>query len=106
MIKPFFEHTCDKCGTFYEAKFVAANIHIKQVCVYCDAYVKFFEKRNMPSIEDIKKKIWALTGGNIDVINDYKFHTDFPKQDIEYRKDMQLEYYKLYLKIRLEYYPL
>jgi hypothetical protein len=97
------EHTCDKCGHYGEAWLCEANIHIKKCCGKCRAYVKFYERRNMPDITELKNRIWKLTGENVEMINNYKLKTNFPTKEAEYRTNMPLAYYQLYFFIREDF---
>lgn len=93
----FFNHTCVKCGCLDEAKFVIArNGAVKQVCNACGAYVKFFNKALVPSLLDIKQKIWYITERNLVLINSAKAKVEF----IECTgMAQQIMYWKLYLQI-------
>lgn len=96
------ENTCSKCGYYGESWLCESNIHIKQCCGKCRSYVKFYERRNMPEIKELKDRIWKLSGNNIELINDYKLKMNFPNKETEYRTNMPLVYYQLYFFIREE----
>lgn len=97
--KPFFEHSCHKCGFVDEAKFVfSTNGAVKQICNNCNFYVKFFDKASVPTIYDIKTKIWYIVEADISIVYAAKKEVEF----IEGLNKLpgQLMYWKLYLEIR------
>lgn len=97
--KPFFETACYKCGCVDEAKFVfSTNGAVKQVCLHCGAYIKFFNKSLVPTTHAIKEKIWYIAEMNLELINMAKKQCEF----IDYKPGLaqQLQYWKLYLTIR------
>lgn len=97
-VKPFFEHTCHKCGLVEEANFVWAGPHIKQICNGCSSYVKFFDKNLIPDVRAIKEKIWILIDKDLEGISQCKNECEF----IEGQKGIyeKMQYWKLYLYIR------
>lgn len=96
----FFEHNCYKCGCIDEAKFILGSTHLKQVCNGCGCYVKFFDKKLVPPIPEIKMRIWALSGSNLELINNVKKEMLFPEGLTGLYG--QVSYWNLYLKIRKE----
>lgn len=97
--KPFFETSCHKCGFIDEAAFTfSTNGAVKQICNNCHAYVKFFDKSLVPTVYDIKVKIWYIVQKNMAIIEQ-------AKKDVEFISDLtklsqQLMYWRLYLRIR------
>lgn len=97
-MEPFFETQCHKCGIVDEAKFSYAGPHLKQICCECGAYIKFFDKKLIPDVQEIKLKIWAITGGDLERINEAKKKIEFVDNLTGlYQKIM---YWRLYLHIR------
>lgn len=97
IVKPFFEHECHKCGSVDEARFSLGSVHLKQICNGCGAYVKFFDKKLLPDIPEIKIKIWGITQ-DLRVISQAKDDIDFvPGLSGLYGKVM---YWKLYIQLR------
>ena len=104
----FFTHSCDSCGGVDEAKFTMSGPHVKQTCLHCGRYVKFFNKHDLPHIEEIRKAIWYLANADINTIASAKHSTGFIQlpENTEYTSTwphkvlMQLQYWKLYLKVR------
>lgn len=97
--KPFFETGCHKCGIMDEAKFVfSTNGAVKQICNNCRAYIKFFDKSLVPTVHDIKKKIWYITEADIQSINEAKKAVEFVEGLT--KLNAQLMYWDLYLHIR------
>ena len=97
---PFFETICHQCGAMDEAKFTFAGPHIKQVCLHCGCYIKFFNKSSIPDSKDIKQKIWHIADGNIEVINKAKKQVEFLENLTGLNQ--KLMYWKLYLYLRVE----
>ena len=73
----FFEYSCNRCGLIFEASFVFAGPHIKQVCYGCNAYVKFFDKKLIPDVKEIKIKIWAVVSQDVSLIEAAKKQIGF-----------------------------
>lgn len=104
----FFNHTCRKCGGIDEAKFTQSGPHVKQLCLHCGCYVKFFDKSVLPDISDIRMKIWIVSGKNANLINSAKesvsFHeySDTVKYSNTWTKLVlqKLQWWKVYLKVR------
>lgn len=97
--KPFFEHTCHKCGLIDEARFVfSSNMAVKQICNGCGFYVKFFDKALVPTVFDIKQKIWYIVEANLGIIKEAKREVEFI--DNLTGMPQRLMYWKLYLNIR------
>lgn len=93
------ENTCDKCGYYSETWLSESNIHIKQSCGKCKSYIKFISRNSIPEPSLLKEKIWSLTRQNVELINDYKIKSNFPKREQEYLTNMPLAYYQLYFFI-------
>jgi|SRR6187399_97313 len=105
----FFNYECHKCGGIDEAKFSIAGPHVKQTCLHCGAYVKFFDKGRLPSLIEIRLKIWQITKEDIATINKAKesvgykelpvdkslYNNTWPKSVLEI-----LQWWKVYLKVR------
>ena len=98
-MKPFFETTCDKCGVIDEAKFVDANIHVKQICNSCGCYIKFFSKNKLIHEKELKLRIFEVVKGDLKIIEQTKEKIDFPPKDNFYLYNVRLLYWKLYLQI-------
>jgi|SRR5215211_7753524 len=77
----FFNYYCHRCSVTDEAKFVISGPHVKQVCNNCGFYVKFFSKDLIPSLKDIKLKIFNLCNGDLDIINKAKQEIGFPEEE-------------------------
>lgn len=73
----FFPTTCHKCGATDEARFILGSVHLKQVCNKCGAYIKFFDKSLMPSVVDIRLKIWFISNQNKELIEQCKIDTEY-----------------------------
>lgn len=97
--KPFFEHSCHKCGVIDEARFSLGSVHLKQICNNCGFYVKFFDKNLLPTIHDIKTKIWFIAEQDLQVIKKAKDECEF-NEGMGDKIYGRLEYWKLYLQIR------
>lgn len=99
-MKDFFQdNVCHSCGAVDEPRFTYAGPHIKSICNHCQKYIKFINKQEIPDTQEIKLKIWALAEKNVNLINAAKKDIDF----IDGLKgiDEKLQYWKLYLKVRL-----
>lgn len=96
----FFTNECHKCGGIDEAKFVIAGPHVKQVCLHCGFYVKFFDKSQIPSATEIRLKIWGITGGNLEIIEDAKKKCDFTPLPNQNGLLAKLLWWKVYLTAR------
>lgn len=94
----FFPTTCVKCGAVDEANFVFAGPHLKQVCGHCRAYIKFFDKSLIPSVKEIKIKIWAMSGADLNKINMAKENILFAEKLTGLSE--KVEYFKLWREIR------
>jgi hypothetical protein len=73
----FFPNTCHKCGAIGEAKFIIGSTHLKQVCVACGFYVKFFDKALVPNVLQIRQKIWFVSGQNKELIEQCKVQAEY-----------------------------
>ena len=101
LVTPFIETSCHKCGSCDEAKFVQSGPHLKQICIDCGAYIKFFDKSQIPGIEEIKLKIFYMVDKNLDVIR-------LGKNEIEFIDGLiglagKLQYWKLYIHLRKQH---
>lgn len=94
------EHRCHRCGLIDESKFVFANIHLKQICAGCGAYVKFYSIRKFPESKTIRRRIWNTAGGNIDVINQAKKEISFNNIKDWDCLAARVNYWNLYLQVR------
>lgn len=94
----FFSTTCHKCGLIDEAKFIYAGPHIKQVCNGCGFYVKFFDKALLPDVKAIREKIWYISKGDKELIEQAKKACEFIQGLSGVNGKMM--YWRLYLEIR------
>lgn len=108
-METFFNHTCHRCGGVDEAKFETSGPHVKQVCLHCGAYVKFMPKQNIPSLPQIRLKIWQVANEDKSIIQSAKDKTGFRElpQDAEcYDKEFprglleSLMWWDIYLTVR------
>lgn len=98
IVKPFLENDCHKCGYSGESKIYWAGPHVKQVCEKCGFYIRFIPALSIPSVREIKEKIWFMTDANIDAIQKAKIDIEFIDGCTgTYEKVM---YFKLYLNLR------
>lgn len=101
LVTPFLEHSCERCGSCNEAKFVHAGPHIKQICIDCGAYVKFYPASKIPDVKEIKQKIFFMMDGDIAMIEAAKTTCEFiPNQS---GIDNKIQYWKLYLHLRKDH---
>lgn len=96
----FFNHECHKCGGIDEAKFSLAGPHVKQTCLHCGCYVKFFDKSLIPSVPDIRNAIWVWSNKNVEIINKAKESTGFTEPEKVNSLWAKLSWWKVYLKVR------
>jgi hypothetical protein len=103
-VSRFFNHDCHRCGVCDEYKFSVSGKHIKASCNGCGAYVEFIKQSKIPSVLEIKEKIFVMVDRDIQKIKNVKQEIGF----IENREGMatefcsrkQLEYWKLYLHLK------
>lgn len=91
-------HTCNTCGITDEAQFKYAGPHIKQVCNYCGAYVKFFSKGLLPDHKEIKLNIWSMVKGDTEkteTVKSESYHFDGLSG-----LELKLAWWRLYLETR------
>jgi len=86
----FFPTYCPHCGVTDEVAFLT-NIGMKH-CRHCSAQISYTPISSLPSVDDIKVKIWALSGQDIEAINEAKKQIHFD--------DSWTGYWNLYLKFR------
>lgn len=98
IVTPFIETSCHKCGACDEARFVNSGPHLKQICIACGAYIKFFDKAKVPDVKEVKLKIFYMTEGDLSFMSQLKKESEF----IEGLTGLQqkLMYWKLYLHAR------
>lgn len=97
-MKPYFEHTCHKCGSIGELDFNFAGPHIKAVCSSCGFYVKFFNSALIPDVLEIKMRINVLAKQDISLINSIKEELGYFYDGIK-GIQAKIAYWKLYLKL-------
>ncbi len=96
----FFTHSCHKCGGIDEAKFTVAGPHVKQICLHCGCYVKFFDKSLIPAVAEIRMKIWGISKGNVDIIEKAKEAVAYHEMPDKTGLYAKLVWWKVYLKVR------
>lgn len=101
IIKPFIETSCHKCGSCNEAKFYISGPHLKQVCIDCGAYIKFFDKSLVPDVTEIKQKIFYMMDGDLNLIEKGKIDCEFIPNLTGLTN--KLMYWKLYLQLRKDH---
>jgi hypothetical protein len=95
-MKPYFEHTCHRCGEIGELDFNFAGPHIKAVCSGCGFYVKFFDKSLLPDPKELKMKIMILADNNIQKIIERKSKLGIFYDGIS-GMNAKIAYWKLYI---------
>lgn len=95
-MKPYFEHTCHRCGSIGELDFEFAGPHIKAVCSGCGFYVKFFDKSKLPDPKELKIKIMILANNDINHILERKKELALFYEGIS-GMNAKIAYWKLYL---------
>lgn len=98
IVKPFLEYDCHKCGCSGESRIYWAGPHIKQVCGKCSFYIKFIKPLSIPSVREIKERIWFMTDGNKTAIDNAKTEVEFIENCTGPCE--KLMYWKLYLNLR------
>ena len=95
-MKPYFQHTCHKCGCISELDFNFAGPHIKAVCSDCGFYVKFFDSKFIPDPIELKIKINVLANCDLNKILKAKEEIGLFYEGIK-GISAKIAYWKLYL---------
>lgn len=85
---------CHSCGTVGESNLSWAGPHVKQTCPECGAYQKFYDKRLIPDVREIKIKIFGICKSDLEKIKELKKKIQFIENLTGL--DAKLQYYKLY----------
>jgi hypothetical protein len=64
-MEPLIKHRCFQCGVTGESNLHISGKHIKQTCGACERYVKFYPQANLPTIKELKLRIWELCGKDL-----------------------------------------
>jgi len=89
---------CKSCGIEAESGFSVSGQHVKQECRNCLTYIKFYKQEELPTIADIKARIFDLNDKDLKKVNDLKNKVEFEETAVPNKRFC--EYWKLYLASR------
>jgi hypothetical protein len=99
MKQTIFNHICVKCQSEDELRFELAGPHVKAVCNHCRSYVKFFDKKLLPDVKQIRLLIWFWAKQDANLIERCKEEVCFVDEGVT-GYFLKVQYWNLYLRVR------
>lgn len=88
-------YTCHRCKNTWESKYKYSGPHIKQVCAFCNWYVKFVSPAKLPTVLDVRQLIWQVSVRNVQAINEAKQNAELPTGSRNF-----IDWWNVYLELR------
>jgi len=89
---------CTHCGTNILPRLEISGPHIKAICNFCQEYIKFISRGDLPTLEQVKILIYKEAHEDLRLISACKVLSRFAAT--EDKDQMYIQYWNLLLKVQ------